>query len=339
MSRKVTMQVIADRLQISKNSVSQALSGKSGVSEETRKLVQNAAHELGYQYPQNKKILDDTKQTRNIALIASDFAFSLKGFFGEICLSMERELREHNASLFIQSISEEADDQLDLPDFIKEKDIDGLLVLSHLSTEYIKKVIKQNIPTVLIDHHHPSIHADAILTNNRFGAYKAVQYLIELGHKDIAFVGDISHSPSYKERLDGYELALNSYNLPIKASFLLTDVKESEEIISKRISEIPSQPTAWFCVNDGLGFLISSCLQKRGVQVPNQASICSFDNGLLSRIATPKITTVNIDLDFYGRRAVKQLFWRLLNPEEPFEEILLPTELIIRESTARPFYI
>ncbi|MDP4108316.1 MAG: LacI family DNA-binding transcriptional regulator, partial [Bacillota bacterium] len=81
MVKKVTMQDIADHLKISKNSVSQALSGKPGVSEETRRLVQNTADELGYSYSRISKPLKVEKNTPcNIALIASEYAFSLKSF-------------------------------------------------------------------------------------------------------------------------------------------------------------------------------------------------------------------------------------------------------------------
>ncbi|MDM5153108.1 LacI family DNA-binding transcriptional regulator [Bacillus sp. DX1.1] len=333
MTRKVTMQEIANHLNISKNSVSQALTGKPGVSEETRKRVQQAAQELGYEYPKSKTVLKTRKQTKDIALIASDFAFSAKSFFGEIYLSIEKEARKRNLNLFIQPINKEAINNLELPSFIEDRSVDGVLILSHLSTAYIQKVTQQDIPTVLIDHHHPFIHADAILTNNRFGAYTAVHHLIEQGHKNIAFVGNINYSPSYRERLDGYLLALEHSNIEVNPAFLLTDITESEEVVWEQLTNLPSLPTAWFCVNDGLGFFVNSCLQRKGIQIPSQASICSFDNGLLSRMTTPKITTVDIDLELYGKKAVEQLFWRFNHRDEPFQEILLSTKLMVREST------
>ncbi|PFJ16886.1 LacI family transcriptional regulator [Bacillus cereus] len=333
MTRKVTMQDIANHLNISKNSVSQALTGKPGVSEETRQRIQQVAEELGYKYPKSKKALKTETHTKNIALIASDYTFSAKSFFGEIYLSIEKEARKRNLNLFIQSISKEAINNLELPSFLENKSVDGVLILSHLSTAYIQKIIEQDIPTVLIDHHHPFIHADAILTNNRFGAYMAVHHLIEQGHKNIAFVGNIDYSPSYRERLDGYLLALSHYNLAINPTLLWTDIKESEEVIWEQLMNLPSLPTAWFCANDGLGFLVHSCLQRKGIKIPSQASICSFDNGLLSRMTNPKITTIDIDLDLYGKKAIEQLVWRFNHRDEPFQEILLSTKLIVRGST------
>jgi LacI family transcriptional regulator len=335
MAKKVTMQDIADKLKISKNSVSQALSGKPGVSEETRQLVQNAADELGYSYSKISKPLKVEKNSPcNIALIASEYAFSLKSFFGAIYLSVEKEARERGFNLFIESIDQNAKENLTLPSLLSNQEISGILILSHISTEYISNIIKTGIPTVLIDHHEPHLHVDSILTNNRFGAYTAVEHLIQLGHRDIAFVGDTYFSPSYQERLEGYLLALTKYGIQPNENFIFKTAKETQEEITEFFNHLPTHPTAWFCVNDGHGFLITSILQQKGFNVPKDVSVCSFDNGQLSQISTPKITTMDIDLNYFGRKAVEQLCWRIDHKDDPIQEILLPTQLIVRESTA-----
>ncbi|PLR75861.1 LacI family transcriptional regulator [Bacillus sp. V3-13] len=331
MKSKVSMQSIADRLNISKNSVSQALTGKPGVSEETRKLVLATANEMGYEYPNRRKQRETA--SKNIALIASEFAFSQKGFFGEIYLSVEKELLSKGMNLTIQSITPFARDHLILPPFIENRTVDGVLILSHISNEYIQKIIHTGIPTVLIDHHDPALTADAILTNNRFAAFNAIKYLHELGHTSIAFVGDTSFSPSYLERLEGYLMAFKKLGLEAKDEWMITSIKETPEEVEAAINALADLPTAWFCVNDGLGFYVMSNLQKKGLQVPEDASVCNFDNGQLSKIANPRITTMDIDLEFYGKKGLQQLLWRLENPEEPHQEILLPAKLVKREST------
>lgn len=335
MDRKITMQDIADRLNISKNSVSQALSGKPGVSEETRRLVQLTADELGYDYPKSRKAKPaEQNAPKNIALIASDYAFSFKSFFGEIYLSVEKEVRERGMNLFIESIDREAKESLTLPALLSTHNIDGILILSHISTDYILKILDTGIPTVLIDHHEPWLQADSILTNNRFGAFTAVEHLIKLGHRDIAYIGDVEFSPSYQERLEGYLLALNKYGITPNEDFMFKTAHEDQDELTDFFEGLERKPTAWFCVNDGHGFLILSLLQQKGFKVPDDVSICSFDNGQLSQISTPKITTVDIDLKYFGKKAVEQLCWRIENRDDPIHEILLPTKLLIRESTA-----
>jgi LacI family transcriptional regulator len=334
MAKKVTMQDIADKLNISKNSVSQALSGKPGVSEETRRLVQDVADQLGYSYSKNRIPLKVERNTpSNIALIASEYAFSLKSFFGEIYLSIEKEVRRRGLNLFIESIDDDAKENLTLPSLLSNYEIDGILILSHISTDYVANIINTGIPTVLIDHHDPHLHVDAILTNNRFGAYTAVEHLIKLGHRDIAFIGNVDFSPSYQERLEGYLLAFDKYGMKPNQDFIFKNAKETQAEMTKFFDHLPKLPTAWFCVNDGHGFLVTSTLQQKGFAVPKDVSVCSFDNGQLSQISTPKITTMGIDLNYFGKKAVEQLCWRIDHKEEPIHEILLPTKLIIREST------
>ncbi|XID96264.1 LacI family DNA-binding transcriptional regulator [Paenibacillaceae bacterium WGS1546] len=329
------MQMIADTLNISKNSVSQALTGKYGVSEETRQLVMETAERLGYTYSESRK-KKQSKQPLGIALIASDFAFSQQSFFGEIYLSIEQECSKRGMTLQIQSINPEARDSLVLPRFLQNRTVDGVLILSHISTEYINKVIGAGIPTVLIDHHHPQIHADAILTNNRLGGYEAIRYLIGLGHRKIGYWGNIAFSPSYYERLEGYLWAMDEAGLAVQSGWIVKDAVEETNDIVARLSGMDSQPTAWFCSNDGLGFLVTSSLQQMGYKVPDDISVCSFDNSQLSSISTPTITTMAIDLAKFGQKAFQQLLWRMENPSEPFVEILLPTALIERESTRTP---
>ncbi|PYZ94661.1 LacI family transcriptional regulator [Salipaludibacillus keqinensis] len=331
MAKKITMQDIARELNISKNSVSQALSGKPGVSEETRQLIKTKAEELGYQYSIAKK-QNQANHSGNIALIASDLAFSLN-FFGDIYLTIEKEVNQRGMNLLIQSIDDHTRDHLSLPSFVQDRSVSGIIILSHISTDYINRIIDTGIPTVLIDHHHPLNPADAILINNRFAAFKAVHHLINLGHKQIGFLGDVNRSPSYQERYEGFLLALKDNNVKLNNKFVITEVKESGEGVGQSIDKLDALPTAWFCTNDGLGFFLLTNLQSKGINVPADVSVCSFDNGQLSRISNPKTTTMNVDLQLYGKKAIEQLFWRMDHPNDPIQEILIDSNLIVREST------
>ncbi|NBD25377.1 LacI family DNA-binding transcriptional regulator [Paenibacillus glycinis] len=334
MKTKVTMQDVADKLNLSKNSVSQALTGKPGVSEETRRLVMQTASEMGYTYAKRQgDQAESAASKRTIALIASDYAFSMKSFFSDIYLSIDKELNRNGCGLVIQSISPDQAESLTLPAFLQDRSVDGVLVLSHITTPYIQAVLDTGIPAVLIDHHHPALQADTILTNNRFSAFEAVRHLVELGHRDIGYMGNIRLSPSYYERLEGVRLAAFELDLSLQEQWLITDAVEDSECVRSRLKKLPSLPTAWFCVNDGFGFMVNSALQQMGLRVPEDVSIVSFDNGYLSQLATPPTTTMNVNRPLYAECAVERLLNRLDKPELPLTETLLPTTLLVRAST------
>ncbi|MDQ6420340.1 LacI family DNA-binding transcriptional regulator [Paenibacillus sp. LHD-117] len=330
--QKVVMQDIADRLSISKNSVSQALSGKDGVSEETKMKILQTADEMGYQY-KKKQVSGANAPTKTIGLIASEFAFSMKNFFGEIYLSIEREAQKNGITLMIQSVSPSMRDRLIMPSFIQDGSVDGIFILSHISTEYIKQVIAQDIPSVLIDHHHPLLLSDAVLTNNRFGAYMAVKHLLDLGHRKIGLIGNIDASPSYLERWEGYILAMREHDAAVNQEHVFVDVIEDETRIDTVVRSIEQQPDAWFCLNDGFGYYVCSSLKALGYRIPEQIAICGFDNTHFSQMCIPKLTTMDIDIPFFAHKAFSQLLWRMQNPDEVYQEVLLPTALVKREST------
>lgn len=327
------MQDIAKALNISRNSVSRALSGKPGVSEETRKLVIETAKKLGYDYKERKPATE--QKVQSIGLVASDYTLSQPIFFGEIFLSLQNEVRKREMNLLIESVSPEAAKKMVLPSFVRERSVQGIIMLSHITTEYINKIIASGIPTILIDHHHPHIEADSILTNNRFGAYLAVEYLIEHHHKKIGFVGDIYRSPSYEERLLGYLKVHEDYKLPVHDKFILKDTPDDEERIKQFIESLDEMPTAWFCANDRLGYIVNQVLQAKGFRIPEDMSIVSFDNGQFSQLASPKITSMDIKLDYYAEKGIDLLLWRINNPKAPIQEVVISPTLALGNSVSR----
>ena len=327
------MQAIADDLGLSKNAVSIALRGAEGISDLTRKTILKKAEELGYNY--YKK--GDHSQKKNIAFIASDRVFSSnllnRSFFSHIYLTLKEEVEKIGGELTLQSITDGQIKEAKLPAQLVEKKIDGIIILSHLSDAYIDLIINTKIPTVVIDHHYPGMKSDCVLTNNRFGAYEMVEHLILNGHTQIGFLGDVNYSPSYQERLEGYLLAFKKYDAKIPdEKYIKTDIKECDEAVNLYLASLDELPTAWFCVNDGLMFYTYSYLQKSGLTIPKDISLTCYDNGDLSRLTHPLITTMDVDLPSYGKCAFNQLLWRMANPDESYREILLPSTLLERDS-------
>lgn len=340
--KKVTMQDIANQLGISKNSVSQALGNKKGVSQQTREDVLRKSRELGYHYSQRASTVvhDTSKNFPVYALLATEFVFSQKSFFGEIILGIENEIRIKNGQLKTFSVSKEDVVKQTLPKNFDSKRYRGLFILSHIEFNYIKKILDLKIPTILIDHHDPHFNVDCVLSQNKSGAFLATEYLIGLGHQKIGFIGDIHWSPSYEERWEGYKKALNLHHLPYESKYVITTVKKEErtslfKTLDGLLNPLSGWPTAWLCVNSGLGFILISYFQSKGLDIPKDASVCCFDNTEITLLSSPQITTMGLDLANMGRNSVNLLEWRINHTEDPYVQLELSTQLIKRESTGK----
>ena len=323
--KKASMQDIADALGISKNSVSQALRNKPGVSQQTKLLVKKKADELGYRYQTMSEATN-----RSFLLIATEFAFSQTSFFGEIVKSAENEAQTSAIKLDTYTITEDDLLRLKLPPNLKK--YDGVLVLSHSKNDYIKKVIDTGIPVTLIDHHDPSLAADAILTKNTDGTFQAISLLIENGMKQIGFIGDTAFSPSYLERYRGYQRALREHNLTNDPTIEITEIEESQGALFSSLKNINQMPDAWFCVNSGLAFMLNSYLQSSGYTIPEDISVICFDETEFTRMAIPQLTNIATDLQFMGQLAVRTLVHRIAHPQEPIIHHQILPQLNIRES-------
>ncbi|MGX7196445.1 LacI family DNA-binding transcriptional regulator [Enterococcus olivae] len=324
--KKTSMQDIADALGISRNSVSQALRGKSGVSKSTQISVKKKADELGYQY--NEHTLQNDK--KKILLIATEFAFSQLSFFGEIIKSMENVCKTagHNLQNFVLTSEILLNQKLpkDLNSF------DGIIILSHSSNSYIKKIIDSHLPVILVDHHDPSLLADAILSKNTDGAFQAVSLLADHGHKRIGFIGDIDFSPSYLERYRGYQRAFKEFNFTHEEDIELIQIEETQGALFTKLKKIQHMPDAWFCVNSGLAFMLNNYLQTAGYTIPDDIGIICFDDTEFTRMAVPQITNVATNLQYMGQLVIKVLLERIADPTAPFTHHQIVPQLNVRES-------
>lgn len=320
------MQDIADELGVSKNSVSQALRDKPGVSLQTKILVKSKADELGYHYMKN----DKKEMQQKFLLIATEFVFSQTSFFGEIVKNIEIEANKLGFSIHSYALKDTDLLEEVLPPNIEK--YDGVIIVSHSRNDYIKKVIATGLPIVLVDHHEPNLYADAILSKNTDGAFHAISLLAQNNIKRIGFIGDISFSPSYLERYRGYHRALREYDLSIDTAIEITTIEESQGALFSSLKKIKEMPEAWFCVNSGLAFMLNNYLQSSGYTIPDDVSIICFDETEFTKMSVPQITNVSTDLVCMGQMAVRSLIYRMENRDLPFIHQQIVPQLNIRES-------
>ncbi|MDI6602277.1 MAG: LacI family DNA-binding transcriptional regulator [Thermoanaerobacteraceae bacterium] len=337
--KKITMKDIADGLNLSVNAVSLALNDKVGVSEETRNLVIKTADEMGY-FDENPSFIARNR-LRNICLMVEERNFRDTHFYTKVILGIENEAKRNNYDILVNFMTS---DKFEIPSSIERRKVSGIIVVGTIKDEHLEKLLKYDIPTVLVDHCSFTISTDAVLTQNMSGSYMATQYLIRKGHTQIGFFGEIDFSLSFKERWLGFNEAMRNAGLNVDPIFnvnpgycvigqveqyvLSKNYKEVANIISK----LDKLPTAWVCSNDSAAITLYNALSILGIKVPDDISVVGFDDIDICNIVTPHLTTIRINKELMGAKAVKRLLWRMENPKEPCDYIRMEVKLIVRES-------
>lgn len=197
---------------------------------------------------------------------------------------------------------------------------------------------------MLVDRFIDEVESDYVVADDHAGAYSVVSHLAQLGHQRIALVifEDIDVS-SVRLRRDGYRQALLDHGLSYDGDLVIrlpgrieADILDQMAPLAETLFSRSIPPTAAFCINDHLAQSLLVTLGRRGIQVPDQFSIAGFD-GLDYLPTNLQLTTVRRATDDLGREAVRLLIRRIDGPPDPApRHIVLPTELIVRETTAPP---
>ncbi len=334
-----TIKDIAKRVGVSVTTVSRALNGYDDVNQNTRKKIIEAAEKLNYTPNAVARTLV-TKKSKTIGLIVSELNRSSKkdNFTFEVLCGINEYTAESDYDMILFSTDPKRQKKKSYSQLCMERGVDGA-ILQGIRTDdpYLHEVLESNIPCVLID---IPIHTETVgyvSTDNFVGAKTAVNHLIKLGHQHIGMVNGHEHAVVSKERLKGYQAALNERNLPFDETMMVNGnylEKDAEEVTYKLLIEHP-QITALFCASDLMAFGAIKAAQRLNLSVPRDLSIVGYDDIVLSSYVRPRLTTVAQDKFMIGYKAAEMLI-SMLNEEKKGQICILPTELIERDTTLKP---
>lgn len=347
--RKVTMQQIADRAGVSKFAVSQALSGKSGVGEETRARIIRTANELGYfRRPKPSELRPSPSGTESggkrsgtskntVVILMPNVRFQSREslYWGRIIDGVSAALAEREIGVMM--VTENYSDRS-----LKSINPDGVLGLvgiGYISTQLLLEIRYQGIPFVLVDHEDPLVPSDTVFMNNYDCMRQLTQLVVQSGHRELRFVGSPKYSRSFHDRWLGFRIALEEAGLPVPSpedDLLLKLEDDAYLVIDKEVPALLAKnklPSAFVCANDFLAYLVLKALANNGAEVPAAVSVTGFDHTDEERDPRlPALSTIHVPNARMGRRAVEMLFTRMADPERPFEKALIGGELLLRES-------
>lgn len=213
--------------------------------------------------------------------------------------------------------------------------VDGLILVGMLHDDFIRIKSRYKNPTVLIDSYAPReiMNYVNVGLEDEEGAYAITRYLLEMGHRKIAFLADNMEGVDYTRYL-GYQRALADSGLEMEEENLLIfhpGTVERESSLRELYYRCKNY-TAFMCCSDYYAVLLMNYFMDRGVRIPEDLSITGFDNNLMSRVVRPALTTVGQDVTKKGRLAVEYLLKMIEGTELTEWDVKLPTELVIRDS-------
>ncbi len=328
MARKqITLVDIANVCGTSKVTVSKALAGKGGVSNELRKKIFETAEEMGYVPVKSSNSFVDSIGV----LIPEKFINPNGSFYWALYNNLVQRLKLENISCIQENLTSEEEASLVLPKLLTGRRITALISLGQLSSEYVEKLREAVDVLILLDYYIPEAEVDCIVTNGFFGGYKLTNHLISKGHTKIGYVGTRLATTSIFDRYMGYMKSMIEHGLAVDEKWLIDDRTIDNELFEK--IDFPDElPTAFVCNCDETAFKVIRDLKLRGYSVPADISVVGYDNYLISEISDPPITTINVDSKEMAELAVVALKERIKNPKIPPRTQFLTGKLVVKAS-------
>lgn len=329
--KKPTIYDVAECAGVSITTVSRVLNTPNKVNSKTREKILTAIDTLGY-VPKAEARARAMQQTGRIGVIspfftAPSFIQRLRGIAGALSFK--------NFELVIYTV--ESTDRLQgyLSSLPLTGNLDGLIILSlPIGENEVRRLIDHGLPTVLIEYPHPKLNC--VVIDDVEGGHMAATYLLEKGHRRIAFLGD-SDLPEYaiqpvSLRLNGFRQALEKAQVMLPDTFVRFAPHSQEQTrqVAKELLNLAEPPTAIFAATDFRALVILKAVRQLDIKVPEQLAIIGFDDLDMAEYAD--LTTIRQHLEESGRLAVEVLLSQIESPSRPPKHVKIPLTLIERKT-------
>lgn len=326
-----TIREVAHAAGVSTATVSRVFSNSPLVSPETAQRVLDAATQLDY-WPNSAAQSLSTRTTHTIGVMLPDL---FGEFYSDLMRGLDREASLHQYQILLSSSHSSSHDVLAACRAMLGR-IDGLIMLApdDESIDTVERV-RRRVPVVLLNPRQAVQGCHSVGIANYDGARRVVDYLLELGHREIAYIGGPEGNVDAEERLRGFRESMQRAGLdPARALVLPGDFREMAGVqASARILARVPRPTAVFAANDSMAIGLLTALHRAGCRVPEDIAVVGFDNVAMAGYLNPALTTIHVDACGLGREAVRMMLNVIETGDQttPIQKVI-PATLKIRES-------
>jgi LacI family transcriptional regulator len=331
-----TIHDVAKRAGVGSITVSRVINNSGYISSETRERVQKAIVDLGY-VPNSLARSLRSRRTNTVALMVTDIT---NPFFTTLARGVEDAAIGAGYTVIFCNTDESAAKEEKYLNVLLQKQVDGLLLVpTQRSVNTIQQIQKHGTPVVVLDRRIPAVDVDTVRCDSLEGAYKLTNYLVSLGHRQIAVMSGAVGVSTADDRVAGYQKALAESGIAIDERFIFRGefTPDSGYSMTKQAINLPLRPTALIAANNFITIGAMKALQEVGMQVPEDMALAGFDDLPPTIVTFPFFTVVSQPAYEMGTQAM-QLLLKRLNDKEigAFQEVLLPTQLIVRRSSGPP---
>lgn len=324
----VTMRDIGKKAGVSAVTVSKALAGKTGVSEEMRQKIIRIADEMGYVNPLTVQAAE--RRALDVGILVPEHFFGKDSYYAMFYKQLVRALTEAGHFVLMEMVSREAEETLSLPNLLRSDHADAIILLGEPKKQYLRMVTASTVPIIYLDFYDEKASADAVVGDNSYGCYRLTSHLIKNGHTDIGFLGNIHATSSIMDRYLGYYKAMLSHRLDIRPECIVSDRDDENELARFDLPE--KLPSAFVCNCDVMARRLIRQLKEMGIRVPEDVSVVGFDDYSNEGDESPALSTFRMDSEAMVRTAVRLVDERCSGVQKPFGRVVVGGTPIYRES-------
>ena len=329
---RATLARVAAEASVSISTVSKVLNGRPGVSDSTRRRVEDLLRGHGYSRRGSSRSAS--------AFVELVFAEIDSAWAIEIIAGVERIARANGMSVVL---TESGDRHSPSPDWIegamRRRPAGVILIFSDLSADHKHQLRTRNIPFVVVDPAgDPAPDVPSIGSANWSGGYIATRHLVEQGHRDIAMISGPADMMCSTARLSGYRAALEAGGVAVRDEYVRTGGFHHQDGLERgrELLALPRPPTAIFAGSDLQALGVYEAARERGIGIPGDLSVVGYDDLKIAQWAGPPLTTVRQPLTEMAEEATRLVLRLRDDPQTDNLRIDLATRLVVRSSTRAP---
>ena len=314
---------------------SRALRGDGYVSDVAKQKVMAAAEELGYFTDLSARVLRG-KRTNVLGLVVYDLrasgVYAIVSEILKVAGDQGKEVLIYNmhSGLGVPRCGGSIGMLCDI--------CDGVLVLQRIPDGLLGVLEKSPVPVVLINYWHANNTLPVVRADNFISAREAVRHLLQQGHQRIAFIGGSPHSGQSAERQRAYTAAMAEHGITPSPAWITSGdfSTQSGMDVARRLLALADRPTAIFAANDDMALGVMAAARDLGIDIPSELSVIGFDDIKEAAHAQPPLSTIRQPVQRIAEAALNELLARIANSPHQHSCLELPSEMVIRQSTAAP---